>query len=86
MARIKTGSRVSTEAWRFDRKSVALEERWSYLQFGKSCVDARVIGTVMEKSGNRWLIKWDLDEETVSWEMEYIFKEDDDTPLQGIPN
>ena len=52
MARIKTGSRVSTEAWRFDRKSVALEERWSYLQFGKSCVDARVIGTVMEKSGN----------------------------------
>ena len=44
MARIKTDSRVSTEAWIFDRKSVALEERWLYLQSGKSYVDEELSG------------------------------------------
>ena len=57
MARIKTGSRVSIEAWRFDRNSVALKERWWYLQFEGSWGDTRVIGTVKEKSGNWWLVK-----------------------------
>ena len=57
MARINNGFRVSTEAWRFDRKSVALEERLSYLQFRESLVDARIIGTSKEKSGNLWLEK-----------------------------
>ena len=75
---------MSTEAWRFDRKSVTLDERWSFLQFGEAWVDSRVIGTVEAKSGNRSLVKWDLDKEVSSWDTEYLFKEDDSTPLQGI--
>ena len=46
MARIKNGSTVSTVAWRFDRKSVALEERWSYLQFRESWVDEELLGLI----------------------------------------
>ena len=64
------------KAWRFDRKSVALEERWSNLQFEEFWVDAMVIWTVKKNVGNRWLLKWDIDEETVSWETEYFSKED----------
>ena len=65
---------------------MTLEERWSNLQFEESWVDAMVIWTVKKNVGNRWLLKWDKDEETVSWETEYFLKEDDDTPVQGIPN
>ena len=85
MARIKIGSRVSTEAWRFDKEPVAFQEWWPYLRFGEPWVEARVIRTVKEKSGNWWLVKWEIDEETVSWETEFLLKEDDEIPLQGIP-
>ena len=37
MNRIKVKSRVSTEAWRFDR-SEKEEERWSFLYFGGTWV------------------------------------------------
>ena len=59
MSRIKVGSRVSTEAWRFDQKSAELKDRWSYLQFGELWMDARIVGTVEGKTGNRWLVKWE---------------------------
>ena len=42
----------------------------------------RVIGTIDGKSGNRWLVRWDIDQEVSSWETECLFKEDDNTPLQ----
>ena len=67
MLRNKTGSR----AWSFDRKSISLEENWLYLEFGESYMDARVIGNAKGKSEDRLLLKLDIDEETVSWEMEY---------------
>ena len=81
--RIKIGSRVSTEAWRFDRKTTDIEERWSYLQFGDNYMNARVLGTVQGKSGNRWVVKWDIDKQITSWETELLFKEPDTIPLQG---
>ena len=83
MPRIKIGSRVSTEAWRFDQKVDNLKDRWSYIHFGKVWRDARVLGSVKDKSGNRWLVQWDIDQETVSWESDYLFQEPDNTPLQG---
>ena len=84
MSRIKLGSRVSTEAWRFDQKNVnKLEDRWSYLHFKSLWRDARLFGTVKGKSGNRWLVQWDIDQQIASWETDYLFKEVDDTPLQG---
>ena len=53
MSRIKIGSRVSTEAWRFDKNSSVLEERWSFLNFGERWLGSPVVGTVDGKSGNR---------------------------------
>ena len=82
MGRIKIGSRVSTEAWRFDRKELVVEERWSFLHFGQEWLDSRVIETVDGKSGNKWLVRWDIDQEVSSWETECLFKKDDNTPLQ----
>ena len=83
MNRIKVKSRVSTEAWRFDR-SEKEEERWSFLYFGGTWVDSRVYGTVTGKTGERWLVKWDIDEEISSWETEVLLKESDDTPYQIV--
>ena len=83
MNRIKVKSRVSTEAWRFDR-SEKEEERWSFLYFGGTWVDSRVYGTVTGKAGERWLVKWDIDEEISSWETEVLLKESDDTPYQIV--
>ena len=81
MGRIKIGSRVSTEACRFDSKHTVTEER-SLLTFGKKWLDSRVIGTVEGKSGNRWVVRWDLDQDVSSWETEFLFKEDDSVPMQ----
>ena len=55
--RIKIGSRVSTEAWRFDIKHTVTEEHWSFLTFGEKWLDSRVIETVEGKSGNRWVVR-----------------------------
>lgn len=82
MGRIKIGSRVSTEAWRFDAKHIVEEERWSFFTFGKKWQDSRVIGTIEGKSGNRWIVRWDMDQDISSWETEVLFKEDDSAPMQ----
>ena len=63
MGRIKIGSRVSTEAWQFDRKELVLEEHWSFLHFGQEWLHSRVIATIDGKSGNRWLVRRDIDQE-----------------------
>ena len=43
--RIKIGSRISTEAWRFDQTKVD-SDHWSFKQFGETWQDARLYGTV----------------------------------------
>ena len=84
MSRIKVSSRVSTEAWRFDNKSVEVDEqRWSFIQFREDWKNARVFGTVQSKSGDRWIVKWDIDGEENSLESDFLFKEDDSAPIQS---
>ena len=41
--RIRIGSRVSTEAWRFDHTKVD-SDRWSFKNFGEGWQDARLFG------------------------------------------
>ena len=82
MGRIKLGSRVSTEAWCFSNKHTVTEEHWSFLTFGEKWLDSRVIGTVEGKSENRWVVRWDMDQDGSSWETEFLFKEDDSVPMQ----
>ena len=48
--RIRIGSRVSTEAWRFEQTKIDVD-RWSYKKFGELWRDARIVGTVIEQSG-----------------------------------
>ena len=79
--RIKKGSRVSTEAWRFDQTKIEVD-RWSYKNFGETWQDARIFGTVVDKSGQKWKIKWDIDGEISTFETDKLFKEDD-LPKQG---
>ena len=82
MSRIKIGSGVLTEAWQFDRKELVVGERWSFLHLRQEWLNSRVIRTVDKKSGNRCLVRWDIDQEIFSWETECLFKEDDNTPVQ----
>ena len=83
MSRIKHGSRVSTEAWRFYTKGVANEHCWSYLQFGGKWMDSQVYGTVISRSGDIWTVYWDINSEEIFLESDFIQKEQDDLPLQG---
>ena len=57
--RIRIGSRVSTEAWRFDHTKVD-SDQWSFKNFGEGWRDARLFGVVMEKIGQKWKVKWDF--------------------------
>lgn len=72
--RIKIGSRVSTEAWRFDQTKED-SDRWSLKQFGETWQDARLYGTVVETAGEKWKIKWEIDGETSMFETDNLFKE-----------
>ena len=82
MGKIKIGSRVSTKAWRFNSKHTVTEERRSFLTFDEKWLDSRVVGTVEGKSGNRSVLRWDMDQDVSSWETEFLFKEDDSVPMQ----
>lgn len=76
MKRIRIGSRVSTEAWRFDNaKCLRAEDRWSFSKFGEKWPDARVFGTVTGRSGQKFDVKWDIDGETIAFEIDCLFKE-----------
>ena len=82
MPRIKVNSRVSTEAWRFDRNNVEEKNRWSYSMFGEKWRDGRVYGTVVSKEGEKWMVKWDLDSDESALESEMLYKESDQLPIQ----
>ena len=84
--RIKPQSRVSTEAWRFDNPKAEPAERWSFMMFGPSWRDERVIGTVVRSSGRSWIINWDLDEDNSSIQADYLMLLPDDTPKQVRPS
>ena len=77
MARIKIGSRVSTEAWRFDSKCSQDSDRWSFSLFGPDWRDSRVTGIVVDKCGGKWMVKWDVDGEKSAFETEVLHKEPD---------
>ena len=83
MSRINRGSRVSTEAWRFDTKGVANEHGWSYLQFGEKWMDPQAYGTVISISGDKWTVCWDIDYEEILLGSDFLQKEQDDLPLQN---
>ena len=85
MSGIKRRSRVSTEAWRFDTKNVANEHRWSQWVDGEwgKWVDSRAYGTVISRSGDKWTVCWDVDNEEISLECNYLQKKRDDLPLQS---
>ena len=72
--RIRIGSRVSTEAWRFEHTKIDVD-RWSYRKFGELWRDARIVGTVIEQSGGKWKVKLDIDGEISNFETNQLFKE-----------
>ena len=82
MSRIKLGSRASTEAWRFDRTCNNEKDRWSYSIFGENWGDGRVCGIVLSKEGEKWRVKWDLDNEESTWETQFLHKESGNVPPQ----
>ena len=73
MSRIKCGSRVSTEALRLDTKDVA-NKHWSYLQFGGKWMDSQAYRTVINKSGDKWTVCWDIDNEEILLESDFLQK------------
>ena len=75
--RIRIGSRVSTEAWRFDSLVPDDSDRWSFKQFGDTWRDARVFGTVVDRVGEKLLVLWDIDKETSLFETSVLTKEED---------
>ena len=84
MNRIKLGSRVSTEGWRFDSPTVTREEdRWSWKVFGK-WLDSRVYGKVLGKNGGKWQVRCDIDNEVSQMECDFLDKEDDSTLSQVV--
>ena len=86
--RIKVGSRVSTEAWQCDAQPITSackeEDRWSYMMFGRTWRDERVIGTVEERNGDMWTIKFDVDGQKVRFHSSKLQLLDDGTKLQTI--
>ena len=80
--RIRIGSRVSNEAWRFEQTKIDVD-RWSYKKFGELWRDARIVGTVIEQSGGKWKVKLDIDGEISNFETNQLFKEGD-LPKQGM--
>lgn len=80
--RIKRGSRVSTEAWRFDRKHQDIKDRWSYSQFGEAYLDSRCFGSVERKEGEKWVIHWDIDGSLMAFESTFLQLESNTAPKQ----
>ena len=78
--RIAVGSKVSTEAWRFDGNHEKVEDRWSFRKFGRSFMDARVYGKV-EGRGNAgyWNVKWEIDDSLYPMHTDYLQKEPDES-------
>ena len=85
MRRITIGSRVSTEAWRFDdSKCKNVMDRWSYGKFGDNWQNARVFGKVVGSLGQKLQIQWDIDNEIIAFEKDWLFKEDDNVPVESL--
>lgn len=76
MKRITVGSRVSTEAWRFDSQGTSTSDRWSYIIFGEKWQNARVFGEVTKRIGEKFEVIWDIDGEKSVFEMDCLCKED----------
>ena len=84
--RIRIGTNVSTECWRFDRKHKVPEDRWSWKEFGENWVDVRLKGTVKARAGgNRWLVEWHYDNTEKEISTEYLVNEDSrSSPAEGF--
>ena len=84
--RIAVGSRVSTEAWRFDQKEHKHkeEDRWSYSHFQGKWRDARVYGTVESRGGgDKWEVLWDIDQSLSSMRTDHLQIEATSCPIQS---
>lgn len=75
MVRIKVSSRVSTEAWQFDGLVCSPKDRWSYSRFGDNWSDAQITGTVIDRRGTKFLVKWDVDGSETTCETNYLHLE-----------
>ena len=76
--RIKVGSKVSTQACRFDHPHTTIEnQRWSYKVFGPAWKDARMYGTVQAFKEGRWEVLWHYDNELMTIESRHLVKLDD---------
>lgn len=53
---------MSTEAWQFDDKVENDYDRWLFKVFGEKWRDSRILGTTTGKTGNKWIICWDIDD------------------------
>ena len=88
--RIKIGSRVSTEAWQCDneklaRKPVVKENWWSFSVFGEKWRDSRVIGTVIDRKGEKWVVRFDIDNGELPFDTDNLELLSDDEPPQLLP-
>lgn len=83
---IGVGSRVSTSTYRFDDNAAAEEtDKLSYTAFGLTWPSPRIIGTVQEKKGNKFSVKFDLDVEANTFEVEaeHLVLLSNETPKQS---
>ena len=48
-------------------------------------MDARIFGTIVRTAGDKWMVKWDIDNDAAAVESENLFLECDDTAKQVLP-
>ena len=77
MRRITIKSRVSTEAWHFDKQQIKKVDRWSYTVFGEEWTNVKVYGTVVQQVGEKSEILWDIDGERSVFGSDHLCIEED---------
>ena len=59
-------------------------QRWSYSLFGNDWNSARIIGTIIRKVGEKFIVKFDVDSEEQACESSNLAYEKYDTPFQQV--
>lgn len=55
-------------------------DRWSYCKFGDIWANARIFGKAVGSLGQKFQIQKDIENEIITFEKDWLFKEDDNVP------
>ena len=67
-----------------DKPKQTERDRWSYAVFGNEWETARVIGTIIRKEGEKFIVKFDVDNSELSCEPMVLMYEAYSTPVQVV--